>query len=170
MIYIYIYIGYIGISQRKRWTHTPPARVGISRSDNVICHRLLEYLPSTPTLLQINFFRNSFNWYSAADTFYDWPIFFFDNYSSIPISLFLSKKPTKKVCCRNLCLYLLIFILSPFLLVCNSMIGLFVFPQTERKEIRGAFLSHKRTIHFRLSHATTRIQQINKYTNIKICK
>ena len=38
--------------------------------------------------------------------------------------------------------------ISPFLLVCNSMIGLFVFPQTE---IRGGFLSHKRTIHFRPS-------------------
>ena len=50
--------------------------------------------------------------------------------------------------CLNLCLFLLIFILSPFLLVCNSMIGLFVFPQTE---IRGRFLSHNRTTHFAFS-------------------
>ena len=133
----------------------PPclARVGISRSDNVICHRLLEYLPSTPTptlkSVLINFFRNSFHWYAASDTIYDGLFSFFDYYSSLPISLFFCPRILQKqVFCRNLCLFLLIFILSPFLLVCNSMIGLFVFPQTE---IRGRFLSHNRTTHFAFS-------------------
>ena len=136
----------------------PLARVGISRSDNTICHGLGESPPTHPTSF-ISF--HSIQKYSTSGHQWHWPVFVFSYLYLYSFPFFVSLQWNHRPLFGSLIfvfvfvlwLYLY-FILFPFLLVCNSMIGLFVFPQTE---IRGGFLSHKRTIHFRPSPATTNI-------------